>query len=108
MIIKRFFKVNSNEIEIYKVNFKLYEKFRVFVTLYKNLHTLLQSRSWVKKSFNSGSSKKLPLHRLRLRNTVLVHMVGTLLGHFFKSNNAEVFRVVSVQLHQAVLVTVRK
>jgi hypothetical protein len=35
MIIKRFFKVNSNEIVIFKVNFKLqYEKFMVFVTFY--------------------------------------------------------------------------
>jgi hypothetical protein len=35
MIIKRFFKVNSNEIVIFTVNFNLkYEKFRVFVTFY--------------------------------------------------------------------------
>jgi hypothetical protein len=71
MIIKRFFKVNSNEIVIFKVNFKLYyEKFRVFVTFYKNLHTRRRSRA---KNFGSGSSKKLLLHRLllqhRLRNT---------------------------------------
>jgi hypothetical protein len=45
MIIKRFFIVNSNEIVIFKVNFKFqYEKFRVFVTFYKNLHTRLQGR----------------------------------------------------------------
>jgi hypothetical protein len=43
MIINRFFKVNSNEIVIFKLNFKLqYEKFRVFVTFYKNLHTRLR------------------------------------------------------------------
>jgi hypothetical protein len=66
MIIKRFFKVNSNEIVIFKVNLKLkFEKIRVFVTFFKNLHT----RSRAKKNFGSGSSKKLPLHRLRLRNT---------------------------------------
>jgi hypothetical protein len=35
MIIKRFFKVHSNEIVIFKVNFNSkYEKFRVFVTFY--------------------------------------------------------------------------
>jgi hypothetical protein len=41
MIIKRFFKVvNSNEIVIFNVNFKLkYEKFKVFVTFNKNLYT---------------------------------------------------------------------
>jgi serine/threonine protein kinase len=45
MITKSFFKVNSNEIEIFKVNFKLwYEKLRVFVTFYKNLHTRLQQK----------------------------------------------------------------
>jgi hypothetical protein len=50
MIIKRFFKENSNEIVIFKVNFKLkFEKFRVFVTFYKNLHTRLRSRSRAKK-----------------------------------------------------------
>jgi hypothetical protein len=39
-------KVNSNEIVIFKVNFKLlYEKFRVFVTFYKNLHTRLRSQT---------------------------------------------------------------
>jgi hypothetical protein len=45
MIIKKFLKVNSNEIVIFKVNFKLqYEKFRGFVTFFKNLHTRLRSR----------------------------------------------------------------
>jgi hypothetical protein len=44
MIIKRFFKVNSNKIEIFKVIFKLkYEKFWVFVTLYMILDTRLQN-----------------------------------------------------------------
>jgi hypothetical protein len=46
MIIKRFFKVNSNEIVIFNVNFKLYyEKIRGFVTFYKNLYTRLRSRA---------------------------------------------------------------
>jgi hypothetical protein len=50
MIIEKFFKVNSNEIVIFKVNFKFqYEKFKVFVTFYKNLHTRLLSRSRAKK-----------------------------------------------------------
>jgi hypothetical protein len=48
--IKRFFEVNSNETEIFKVNFKLqYEKFRVIVTLCKNLLTGTRLRSRVKK-----------------------------------------------------------
>jgi hypothetical protein len=45
----------------------------------KNLHTRLRSRA--KKNFGSGSRKKLPLHRLRLRNTVYstgVHFSGGL------------------------------
>jgi hypothetical protein len=46
MIIKRFFKVNSNEIVIFKVNFNFkYEKYKFFVTFYKNLHTRLRSRA---------------------------------------------------------------
>jgi hypothetical protein len=46
MIIKKFFKVNSNEIVIFKVNFKFkHEKLRVFVTFYKNLLTPLRSRA---------------------------------------------------------------
>jgi hypothetical protein len=56
MIIKRFFKVKSNKIVIFKVNLKLwYEKFRVFVTFYKNLHTRLKSR--VKKTLAPASAK---------------------------------------------------
>jgi hypothetical protein len=65
--IKRFLKVNSTEIVIFKVNFKFYfEKFRVFVITI--LHTRLRSRA---KNFGSGSGfrKKLMLHRLRLCNT---------------------------------------
>jgi hypothetical protein len=50
MIIKRFFKVNSNETVIFKVNFNLYEKFRVLE------HFL--------RIYIPGSSKKLLLHRL--------------------------------------------
>jgi hypothetical protein len=46
MSIKKFFKVNCNEIVIFKVNYKFrHEKFRVFVTFYKNLHTPLWSRA---------------------------------------------------------------
>jgi hypothetical protein len=49
MIIKRFFKVNSNQIVIFKVNFKLkYEKFRVFVTFYKNLNEPGQKKLWLR------------------------------------------------------------
>jgi hypothetical protein len=68
MIIKRFFKVNSNEIVLFKstLNFSM-KNFEFFVTFYKNFHTRL--RSQVKKNFSSGSSKKLLLHRLWLRNT---------------------------------------
>jgi hypothetical protein len=74
MIIKRFCKVNSNEIVIFKVNFEFkYEKFRVFITFYKNLRTRLRSRSRVKKTLAPAPTpaKKLLLHRLqlRLRNT---------------------------------------
>jgi hypothetical protein len=51
MIINRFFKVNSKEIVIFKVNFKLFdEKFWVFVTFYKNLYIRLWSRSRAKKT----------------------------------------------------------
>jgi hypothetical protein len=64
MNIKRFFKVNSNEIVIFKVNFNFkYEKFRVFVTFY-----IPRSGAGAgPKNFGSGSgsSEKMPLHRLR-------------------------------------------
>jgi hypothetical protein len=70
MIINRFFKVNSYEIVIYKVNFKLwYEKFRVFVTFYKNLHTGYPAPEPELGQKNFGSGKTFLLHRLRLRKT---------------------------------------
>jgi hypothetical protein len=50
--------VNSNEIVIFKVNFKLkFEKFRVFVLFYKNLHTRLRSRIRAKKTLAPASAK---------------------------------------------------
>jgi hypothetical protein len=58
MIINRFFKVNSKEIVILKVNFKLeYEKFWVFVTFYKNLYTRLRRRSRAKKTLATAPAK---------------------------------------------------
>jgi hypothetical protein len=70
MIIKIFFKVNSNKNVIVKLNLKFYyENFKGLVTLFKNnLHTGTRLRSRAKNNFGSGSSKMLPLHRLR--NTV--------------------------------------
>jgi hypothetical protein len=60
MIINRFFKVNSNEILIFKVNFKLkYGKFRVFVTFYKNLHTRSRAKKTLAPApscYSTGSS----------------------------------------------------
>jgi hypothetical protein len=54
--IKGFFKVKGNEIVIFIVIFKLkYEKFRVFVTFYKNLHT--RSRSRAKKTLAPAPAK---------------------------------------------------
>jgi hypothetical protein len=43
------------------------------MTLYKNLHTQLRSRA--KKTLAPAPAKKLPLHRLRLRNTEFVYVM---------------------------------
>jgi hypothetical protein len=71
MIIKGFFKINSYPVPVKKFfltsisNF-LNEKCRTFSTFCMNLHT---GAGAISKSLGSGSSKKLLLHRLRLRNT---------------------------------------
>jgi hypothetical protein len=45
MIIKRFFKVNTSEKIIFKLNIKfLYENLGLFVTFYMNLHTRSQAK----------------------------------------------------------------
>jgi hypothetical protein len=73
MITKRFLKVHSNEIVIFKVNFKFkYEKFRVFVTFYKNLHTGTRLRSRAKKR----------LLRLRLKVSGSATLVSALFCSF--------------------------
>jgi hypothetical protein len=89
MVINRFFKENSNEIVMIKVNFQLqYEKFRIFVTFYKNLHTRLWSQSSAKKTFALAPAKSLGLiYGTTLWPYLIYHLIT--LSLYIKPNPAK-------------------